>query len=644
VVISCAFTPYNNVLLQNSPLAGGHFPLVPFIIVLVLVTLINPVLSIFGERYRFHYHEILLIWSMVAVATGFAYTGLFRTFIINITTPAWFTTAATQLDEILLPLLPSSLFPKETELIQTLYRGLEGGRDMGWWQVLTQIPWQSWIIPMLWWGLFIIMVYTALLGMMGLFTHQWIENEKMNFPLLRVLQVVGQEAEKKTLWKYFSHKYFIVGLSIPLMLHLFNGLNTYFPQVPHLPTLFLAQPYMPKEGLLSGFYKLKIYIYPAFIGFAFLTSKQVSFSLWFLFLLGGLLPGLLQSVGWRFPAAALGTTFGPVLSRVEEMQMVGAFGIFFLFIIWLARNHLKIVLRSVFLKKSRVPVEDFHGLLSPQWALFLFLGGFIGITAWLSFFGMSLISALAFLAISFMLQLVTARLICQGGLPYFTLTAAPSDGFLAFLDSRVIGPISLYLGLAVQKITFLDMRESLTPSLFHTSRLSDGSHPRTRFVGGIVCALGLGLVISFVAMLALYYKFGIASLPDDWAVETARRVHENVGQLIQYPEEAKRWSITFTLIGAVVMILLIAGFHSFIWWPLHPIGYLTTYSSAMRILWFSFFVGWFCNTLVLRYGGINPFKEVRRLFIGLVVGDMVMAMVWLIVGLFSPFTYHVLPL
>jgi len=47
---------------------------------------------------------------------------------------------------------------------------------------------------------------------------------------------------------------------------------------------------------------------------------------------------------------------------------------------------------------------------------------------------------------------------------------------------------------------------------------------------------------------------------------------------------------------------------------------------------------------VLRYGGVSLFREVRRLFIGLVAGDMIMALVWLVVGFYSPFTYHVLPL
>jgi hypothetical protein len=92
------------------------------------------------------------------------------------------------------------------------------------------------------------------------------------------------------------------------------------------------------------------------------------------------------------------------------------------------------------------------------------------------------------------------------------------------------------------------------------------------------------------------------------------------------------------------MTFLVVGYQRFIWWPLHPIGYLTTYSSAMRILWFSFFIGWLVNTLVLRYGGVAQFKETRRFFIGIIIGDMVMALAWMIAGLFSPVRYNVLPL
>jgi len=45
--------------------------------------------------------------------------------------------------------------------------------------------------------------------------------------------------------------------------------------------------------------------------------------------------------GLSFPASELGTTFGPTLSKPEETQMIGAFIVFSLFLVWLARFHFK---------------------------------------------------------------------------------------------------------------------------------------------------------------------------------------------------------------------------------------------------------------------------------------------------------------
>jgi hypothetical protein len=642
-VVLCAFTPYNNIFLQNSPLAGGHFPLASFGCFLFLILVLNPLLSLISSRFRFHTHEILLIWSMVTMATGIAYTGLLRTFLINITTPVWFTTTTSDVGQVLVPLLPPTLFPMDADLVRTLYNGMPGGRDLAWWQVLVRIPWSVWLLPMAWWGLFVVLVVIAMLGLVGIFSHQWIENEKMNFPLLRVPQILAETAEQGKLGHFLTNKYFIIGLTIPLLLHTFNGLHTYFPQIPEIPNVLLLRPFVPREGLFSGFVKLKYFIYPAFIGFAFLTSTQVSFSLWFFYILGGLLPGFIQLLGWRLPSAAVGTSFGPVLTQVEEMQMIGAFGVFFWFILWLARHHLFLILKSL-LGRPTGNDQPWHGLIPPRMGVLLFGGGFLGIVVWLRWFGVDMVTAIAFMAVCWMLQLVSARLICQGGLPYYTLTAAPADGFLAFLDTRILAPTALYLSLIVQKVAFVDMRESLLPSAFHASRLADGSEPRRRFLGGVILAVAAGVTVSFVAMLVLYYRYGINFLPDDWALENTRRVHESVAQLVKHPEGGEDWSMIFTIIGAVVMALIAGGYHRFLWWPLHPIGYLTTYSSALQILWFSFFLGWLCNALVLRYGGVNRFKEVRNLFIGLVVGDMLMAIFWLLVGFFASTSYHALPL
>ncbi len=158
-----------------------------------------------------------------------------------------------------------------------------------------------------------------------------------------------QEAlDNHQLGRFFTNRFMLAGMLVPVCLHLLNGLNFYNPSIPSIPTLILAGNYFPKQGLFSGFYKLKIYIYPAFIGFAFLTSKQVSFSFWFFYIAGALFIGVLYIFGLNIPAAALGVTFGPTIARPEETQMVGAYLVFFVFLAWLARFHFLEVLQKGF--------------------------------------------------------------------------------------------------------------------------------------------------------------------------------------------------------------------------------------------------------------------------------------------------------
>ena len=194
-----------------------------------------------------------------------------------------------------------------------------------------------------------------------------------------------------------------------------------------------------------------------------------------------------------------------------------------------------------------------------------------------------------------------------------------------------------------QKVLFVDLRESLMPSLLHARKVTQNSANKKLILGSILIALLAGVVVSFLSMLALCYKFGLRELHLDWATRTTVAVYENIYSLIESPVETGHWVMVFSLAGALVMLILVICYHRIFWWPIHPIGYLTTYSSAMRILWFSFFVGWLCNTLCLRYGGIVLFKKFRYFFMGLIIGDFLMGGGWALIGLFSDASYQVLP-
>jgi len=163
----------------------------------------------------------------------------------------------------------------------------------------------------------------------------------------------------------------------------------------------------------------------------------------------------------------------------------------------------------------------------------------------------------------------------------------------------------------------------------------------------IACTIFLTMVsclfVSAIAMILLCYKYGIRELQLDWATRTTVSMYHNIVPLIQNPVEQGNSITYFAIMGALVMGFLVICYHRLYWWPLHPIGYLMVYSSAMKILWVSFFIGWLFNALCMRYGGILLFKKMRNFFVGLIMGDFLMGGTWALISLFTNYGYQVLP-
>ena len=637
----CLITPFNNAYRQGTPLAGGHFPLAPFYFFMWLALFTVFIRWLFKGRNLLTGKELLVSWALMVLLSGIAWTGLARTFFINITAPYHFASVENRWEEILNPLLPKSWYPQSPEAIDQFYNGVDGGRQMGWLEVFGQIPWDTWLVPLVGWAGFVVLCYIVIACVVSLLSKQGLYNERMNFPLLRVPLLMQEAIDNNELGRFFTNRFLLAGLLIPVCLHLLNGLSFYNPSIPSIPTLILTGKYFPKHGFFSAFYKLKIYIYPAFIGFAFLTSKQISFSFWLFHILGAVFIGLLFFLGLNIPAAALGVTFGPTLSRPEEMQMVGAYLVFFIFLAWLARFHFLDILQKGFgLSKDKNVEQEW---LSTRLAFWGAVGGALAIILWCHYFGLPFLFSFIVVGAFFLFTLVATRVICQGGIAYFTLTAAPLDGVIAFFGTKFFSSVGIVVAGVVQKLLFVDLRESLMASLLHARKVTDKTTNNRRIFTVIMLTLAAGVVVSFLAMLVLCYKFGVRELGFDWATRTTVAVYDDIYSLVESPAEPSQWVTIFTLFGAAVMLVLVICYHRFYWWPIHPIGYLTAYSSAMRILWFSFFIGWLFNALCIRYGGVVLFKKLRNFFIGLIIGDFLMAGSWAIYGLFSYSSYLVLP-
>ena len=143
----------------------------------------------------------------MVLASGIAYTGLVRAFFVNITAPYHFASAENRWKEVLHPLLPKIWYPQSEEAIESLYNGLIDGRQMGLLDIVKQIPWSAWLPPLLIWGGFVLLCYFLMVCIINLLSGQPLYNERMNFPLLRVPELMGEALDNNRIGAFFLNRY-----------------------------------------------------------------------------------------------------------------------------------------------------------------------------------------------------------------------------------------------------------------------------------------------------------------------------------------------------------------------------------------------------------------------------------------------------
>jgi hypothetical protein len=100
-----------------------------------------------------------------------------------------------------------------------------------------------------------------------------------------------------------------------------------------------------------------------------------------------------------------------------------------------------------------------------------------------------------------------------------------------------------------------------------------------------------------------------------------------VGELKLLPVAASHAAAGAGLTGAMIFLRA-----RFAWWPLNPIGYIVCGSWALSVTWFPIFLGWLAKACVMNFGGATAYRGILPFFLGLVLGEAVIATLWAIVS------------
>ena len=104
------------------------------------------------------------------------------------------------------------------------------------------IPYAAWAEPLAWWAIFLIALYVAMVSIAVILRRQWMERERLAYPLTQVgLAMVHGEGEG-LVNRFFTTRAVWYGCALPMFFGMFKALHHYDPAIPSIHALQWSIP------------------------------------------------------------------------------------------------------------------------------------------------------------------------------------------------------------------------------------------------------------------------------------------------------------------------------------------------------------------------------------------------------------------
>ena len=610
--------PYTVFLHHTAGMAADFITAGAVFLFFILTGLINSLLRWIHRSWSLQARELIVVYTMMIVASAIPTWGLMANLLPILPGAFYYATPENGWAELIQPHIRTWMVPQDQLAIKYFYEGVPAG---------VSVPWETWLTPLFSWGVLILAVYVVMISTMVIIRKQWVENERLIFPLTHLPMEMLREGNSRELVRpFFKNPLVWLGFLIPFIIFSTHGLNRYFNYIS--PIQVNSSFYFFRRTTLVRFFLS----FPV-IGFTYFINLDVAFSLWVFHLLARLQSGLFNLVGYQVPGisetftgASLGTS--PAVSH----QAMGAMLVLAIFSLWTARHHLRDVFRKAM---GRAPdVDDSCEPLSYRSAVWAMLAGLVIIAFWLSASGMPLWITPFFVFCAFAIFFGLTRIIAEGGIGFCRAQMVAPIFTVYGMGSEALGPAGLVsAGFAYSWA--VDIRTSVMASTINGFKLADaiGIRRPRRLLYAIGLAILLGLVGSAVTTLWLAYTYGGINLQSWFFGGMPRTVFNFVANKMNNPLDARimlpRW--IFTGIGAVAMGGLMLSRQRMLSFPLHYIGFPIGDTWVMSWVWFSILLGWLFKMIILKYGGVQAYRAGRPFFLGLILGQISCAGMWMII-------------
>ncbi|MDP6699552.1 MAG: hypothetical protein QGH25_07880 [Candidatus Latescibacteria bacterium] len=607
---------YNDMIIKGSGLAVWNLTPAAIFLFFLLVALVNPLLNLLSPRLALQRGELAVAFFLILLANTLSSRGLPAQLLPVITGAYYYATPENGWAEIVQPYMPDWPVPQGRDAIWGFYEGNAAG----------SVPWEVWVGPLLYWAIFGLALFLAMVCLMVIVRRQWVEHERLAYPMVQLpLAMIAADSRGKASNALFHSGLMWLGFAIPFLMASINALHNYFVVVPAVSLSLDSIP------VFRGMASLRMYLSLSMVGFSYFVPQNVALGLSFFHLVNVAQRGLLGVLAWGGKDETMGA-YSQYTDPIIIHQAMGGMIVLVLGSCWVGRHHLRAVLRKAFRGDSTV--VDADEIVSYRVAVWGAIASFLVLGFWLWQTGIPLFLVPVLLFGAFVGFMTIARVAAQGGVAaMFPPTNGP-DFAVANIGGTLLGTKGM-AGMALSYAWSVDTLILLMSSCANGLKLiTEISLPhRRRLFGAIVgvIVLTLGCVVSLT--LYLGYEYGAINLSRFYFNNVAQYPYRFMEKSILNPFGPRPSTWIHIGVGATVMGGLMVAQYRLLWWPFHSLGF--PISCVFGKMWFSVFVAWIIKSAILKYGGLTLFNRLKPFFLGLVLGEAVVAGTWVLIDYFA---------
>ncbi len=579
--------------------------------------LLNGLLVRLAPRRALSRGELLVIYGMLALSAGLARQGGLPYLVSSATYPFYMASPGNDWEHLILPHIPLWLRPADANVISWYWEGSPRGYG---------VPWHDWFVPMVALGSFTLALMAAMYCLGALLRRDWIERQRLTFPLVDVPLALTGDGERPTLASgILASRMFWLGFALPACVVVLGWLHRLWPSVPtaEIYNVQVGRNFAGMPLPWSALNRLSVSVIFPVIGITCLLPGEVSLSLWLFYVLSKVQLLIWASFGLAEEGATSAIAINP--RTFIGFEEAGGFLALTAITLYQSRKAIHIAWSSLF-GRGRPEDPDPYSVLTGRWAVlgFALANGFM--LWWGMHAGASWWSFVALFGVFYAVLVGASRMVAAAGVMFIDTGFFPRAVVLRTVGAGPIGVNSLTMYAFYSLIYMYDPMNLAMPQMMNSFKLVHSGRLRgSTFTWAAGAAFVAAVAFGIIALLRMLHTYGASSVGySGWPFsDYPGWAFSELAVSLRAPEAADNWLRAALVLGAGFTFLLVWLNARFIWWPVSPIGFLiASAGETNRSIWSSAFIAWALSTIIRRYGGLRLFRSLRPAFLGLVLGDV----------------------